>query len=113
MADLPTLLEGNLDSAQCDELFADIVSNTDVTRVKVRLKRSPGNNTMHDVDRSTKIENARRLLLEGAASMVQIHYRYQQSQWCDTLLAHSTGVRLIRMQQHHHFVPPEEPQCEQ
>jgi hypothetical protein len=42
---------------------------------------------------------ARRWLLDGDAGALQIIYRFADRTWCDTLIADTEGVKLLRFEQ--------------
>jgi hypothetical protein len=89
--DLPELRQGELDATQLDTLFADLRQGAEVDHVQVR--GGPGSPRG---DRVVSLDEARQLLRQERTPAVQIRYRYDGQSWCDTLLAHPGGVRLIR-----------------
>ena len=48
-------------------------------------------------DRGIDLETARLGLASGQFRGVQVRYRYEKQEWCDTLLAMPGGVRLVRI----------------
>jgi len=92
-ADLPTLNESLLDRDTLSRLFRDIASCTQVLEVVVKHKPT-------DYVGSGRIglEDACRLIEERAVRGVQVRYFYDGTQWWDTLMVLSPGVRLVRIQ---------------
>ena len=93
MIDQPPLLQGEINQAQLDELFNDLASCAEIANVQVRGRSAAL------PDSTTSLASAQQLINSGEACSVQIRYRHNGVDWCDTLIAQPTGVRLIRMQQ--------------
>ncbi|MCA9290952.1 MAG: hypothetical protein KDA25_07475 [Phycisphaerales bacterium] len=90
---LPPVFEGLLDDDRLAQLIADLSSCTQVLHVQVR-SRGGGS-----ADRTATLDEAAAALRAGDTRSVQIRYRYEGAAWCDTLLAQTGGVRLIRIRQ--------------
>lgn len=81
-----------LDAATVDDLFADLAACTTVHEVLVKGAAH------HPAEAGTcPLDEACRLVQEGRVRGVQIRYRWQDQEWCDTLLVTDRGVRLVRI----------------
>ena len=47
-------------------------------------------------DEATNLSRARELLTAGSAKAIQIRYRFEQQDWCDTLMVGPERIRIIR-----------------
>ncbi len=92
MSEVPTpeLFQGELDDDALDALFADLAACAEIQHIKAR-----------GADETTPLdlESARELLSSGRAKAIQILYRFEGEGWCDTLMAGSDAVRLVRVRQ--------------
>ena len=111
--DLPPVYRGELTSVDVETLFADLAACAEVQHVQVRLNRDPSRDPQGADDGVQRLPGktassqprlglalaeAKQLLANGCAHMIQIRYQHECKSWCDTLLAQPSGVvRLIRM----------------
>lgn len=89
---LPALQQTVLDSATLEALFRDLAQCTQILAVLPK-----GGPQAYASDRGIDLEAARAGLASGAFRGVQVRYRYENQEWCDTLLATPGGVRLVRI----------------
>lgn len=89
---LPALTQAVLDPATLDALFRDLAACTEILAV-VPKTTAQGMVAPLAIDLAT----ARTGLASGQFRGVQIRYRYELKEWCDTLLATPAGVRLVRV----------------
>ncbi len=89
---LPALTQAVLDPATLDALFRDLATCTEI--LSVHPKASPG---AHVGETAITLPAARAGLLAGEFRGVQIRYRYESKEWCDTLLASPGGIRIVRI----------------
>jgi hypothetical protein len=93
---LPDLQQSVLDPDTLAQLFSDLGSLTEILEVIPKALAESY------VPESSEIglDEGRRMLLSGVVRGLQIRYRYQGSQWWDTLLpdAASGGFRIVRIQ---------------
>lgn len=75
-----------------DQLLGDLQALATIHEVQVK-----GGALAHARGAPRDLAAARAALHAGEALGIQIRYRYQQQEWCDTLLRTATGaVRLVR-----------------
>lgn len=91
---LPTIWDKLLDPATLDQYFKDLAGHAEL--ISVLEKNSP---TDYVEDIPMDLAVAREKVMTGDARAVQIRYRFEAQEWCDTLIRHAAGVKLIRMQQ--------------
>jgi hypothetical protein len=90
---LPDLQQTTLDATTLDALFADLAAHAQVLSVVPKL--TP--NAMV-VERVIKLAAAHAGLRDGTLRGVQVRYRFEGREWCDTLIAVPDGnARLVRM----------------
>lgn len=94
MEPLPAIWDKLLDPATLDQYFKDLAAHAEM--ISVQEKQSP---TEYVHENSMDLSAAREKVMSGNARAVQIRYRYEELEWCDTLLCKSSGVKLIRMAQ--------------
>ena len=104
---LPPVFQGLLDNDQLQQIFTDLKACAQVLHVQVRSAGAPR------ADRHASLDEVFQLLQAGQIRSAQIRYRYQDDVWCDTLLAKSDGVRLVRIQQDEGAAGPEEDSLKQ
>lgn len=90
--ELPELREADLDEAALRALFRDLAGATQIA--DIRCKSAPGQRAEPS---RVSPEDALAWLLEGRVRGVQVRYRYDDQDWCDTILATSGGHRVVRM----------------
>ena len=93
-SELPELHQGVLDSATLDQLVVDIETCTEVLEVIPKF----GADSYVGEDEVIDLRKAISMLGEGQLRGVQIRYKYDGSQWWDTLMGTPQGVRLVRIQ---------------
>ena len=88
---LPDVQQAVLDAATLDALFSDLAQCAEVLSVVLKTSRGPV------AEASVSLAAGRAALEEGTARGVQIRYRHEGTEWCDTLLRTPAGVRLVRV----------------
>ena len=91
---LPELTQAVLDDATLDQLFVDLASLTQV--LEVSAKYAERGYVAPEASRLT-LADARVLLARRAVRGVQIRYRYDGTEWWDTLMLTPAGVRIVRI----------------
>lgn len=89
---LPVLQQTVLDAATLEALFRDLAQCTQI--LGVIPKGAP---QAYAAEKGISLDAAREGLVSGAFRGVQVRYRYENQEWCDTLLATPAGVRLVRI----------------
>lgn len=87
----PELQQAELDSATFEQLFVDLMAHAEVLGISAK-----GGATRYAGADSLDLPLARAALLAGTVRGVQIRYRYQDSEWWDTILALNGVFRLVR-----------------
>jgi len=90
--DLPLLYDAVLDVNALEELFDDLAGCTELVSVMVKGVGRPMAKAA-----TLTIEESRRLLMEAGISAVQVRYRFNDCEWCDTIMKQQSGYRLVRM----------------
>lgn len=89
----PPMCDAWLNDAKLAELFDDLAGLTEI--VGIQVKAGP---QVQVSDSQTSLTSARELLNTGQVRGVQIRYRYQGHEWCDTIMRINERYRLIRCQ---------------
>jgi hypothetical protein len=89
---LPALQQTVLDAATLDALFRDLATCTQILAVIPK-----GSAQGYANEKAITLADARVGLDAGSFRGVQVRYRYDDKEWCDTLLATPAGVRLVRI----------------
>ncbi len=89
---LPALTQAVLDPATLDALFRDLATCTEILAVVPKISKQAMTEPV-----AIDLAAARAGLASGRFRGVQIRYRYESKEWCDTLLAASAGLRLVRV----------------
>lgn len=89
---LPAMSDAILDSAAVAALFQDY--RACATALRIQLKSGPGFVLPHSAPSLDEVES---LLLARNLRGVQLHYRFRDQNWCDTLMPVASGVRLVRI----------------
>lgn len=92
---LPELTQGLLDAGTVDRYFADLEACAELEGILVKASAQ----AMVGGQPPTTLSEARALVHGGTVRGVQIRYRYDGSDWCDTLMPSPQGVRLVRLRQ--------------
>jgi hypothetical protein len=90
---LPALQDALLDGDTLEALFRDLGGLVELQEILLK-----GASRSHALEHAASLEEARTALSQGAVIGVQIRYRYQGSDWWDTLLRTPQGIRLVRIQ---------------
>lgn len=96
LADLPPMREAFLCEEQVRQLFADIEAFASEILLMQRLACSV-RASASAMSAAEQLGTAQQSLLAGAISRVQIRYRWDDSQWIDTLERRDSGIRLVRI----------------
>ncbi|HQR05520.1 MAG TPA: hypothetical protein PLN21_01795 [Gemmatales bacterium] len=91
---LPAIWDKLLDSATLDQYFKDLATYAEI--ISVHEKQSPSD---HVGENPIDLPLAREKMMTGEVRAVQIRYRFEDQEWCDTLLHQALGVKLVRMMQ--------------
>lgn len=87
----PEILEAHWDHDQVQSLFDDLQAGAQVEHVQVRCMTDG-----KPSDRTVTLHEAQQLLETKVAKAIQIRYRFEQEQWCDTLMVLPDSVKIIR-----------------
>jgi hypothetical protein len=91
---LPQLHQAELDPATLDQYFADLVACAQIHAV---LPRAAARTPVAAAE-GVSLDEGRQGLRSGALRGVQIRYRYENRDWCDTLVARPGGAaRIVRI----------------
>lgn len=88
---VPMMVEGLIDSNLLRRLFVDL--QTAATISEVREKNGP---LTHSAESAKGVTEVFDRLLAGTARAIQVRYRFDGSDWTDTVFATSTGFRVNR-----------------
>ena len=91
---LPRVHEGHLDKAGLKQLFFDIEHAARFARARLKLATDRNSS-----ETACSLAQAFDALDIGSAVGVQLHYEYKQRLWCDTILRHAGGYRVVRLDQ--------------
>ena len=97
LSELPPMREAILARQEVEDLFLDIEQlATDIQL----MQRSSSTNTDRGqkLDDREKLVDARKALMDGTVSRVQIRYRWQDSLWIDTLKQTPDGFHIVSHQ---------------
>jgi hypothetical protein len=92
--ELPPLHEAVLDAAWLTRLEEDLVTCARIEAVVPR-QRVRG----HAAPASTTLREGFQGLRSGAILGLQVRYQHDGRAWCDTLMPHANGFRLVRIDQ--------------
>lgn len=94
---LPELTHGLLDAGLLKQLFADLASCAQVLEVTAKAGTRRMTTAAAGGGRLS-LDEALALLANRSVRGVQVRYRYDGAEWCDTLLcADGGGWRVVRM----------------
>lgn len=91
---LPTIWDKLLDLSTLDQYFKDLATHAEI--ISVQEKQSP---TEYVHENSLDLSVAREKVMSGEARAVQVRYRFEEQEWCDTLIRQASGIKLVRMLQ--------------
>ena len=86
--------EAFIDPATLEQLFVDLKGAAEVLAV---LAKGGGRDRAHGG--ALTLQEGRELLMSKKAKGLQIRYRYEGSEWWDTLMHTPGGIRIIRIEQ--------------
>ncbi len=89
---LPDVQQSVLDDATLQALFRDLAQFTQILAVIPKMSAAA-----MVAETSLNLENAHDGLRSGAYRGVQVRYRYDNQEWCDTLLNTPAGIKLVRI----------------
>jgi hypothetical protein len=97
LAQLPPMREAVLSIEQIQTLFDDIEKLASDVQV---MQRSAGSRRagVTGGDNAQQLGFAKTALLGGQQQRIQIRYRWQGSQWIDTLASQADGFKLVRIE---------------
>ena len=87
----PKMYEASWQKQQIEQLFEDLQAGAEIQHVQVRTSDGGPQS-----DRAVSIQEAELLFRQGEAKAIQIRYRFENQNWCDTLMVHSDSVRIVR-----------------
>ena len=93
-SDLPPFQQAVLDHDDLDCLLADLDDLTEIVEIRIKA-----HGLQHLSGASHDVLAARALLLQGAASALQIVYRFADRTWCDTLIRDGQQTALLRFEE--------------
>ena len=88
---LPPLQQTVLDGPTTAALFRDLAACTRV--LSITPKTAAAGHTTGTIT----LDAAATGLRDGSLRGVQIRYHYDEREWCDTLIATPTGLRVVRI----------------
>lgn len=89
---LPDVQQAVLDSATLQALFRDLAQFTQILAVIPKMAAAA-----MVAEQGIDLDNARAGLISGTYRGVQVRYRYDNQEWCDTLLNTPAGIKLVRI----------------
>lgn len=93
-APLPDLWNALVDQETLDELIRDLQQHAVI--MGVQEKHAPTEHINEEpVDSTLAIERFR----QGVSRAIQIHYRFDDKNWCDTIIRLGLQYKIVRMQQ--------------
>lgn len=87
LSELPPMRQADLTEGQVNDLFSDVASCAKDVRLMMRSKNSAASN----------LHSAKKAILSGSVSRLQIRYRWEGKYWIDTLQSIPGGFQLIRI----------------
>ena len=90
---LPEMREAVLSNDDLAALVADLQALTQIQSVIGKAGAR-----QHSSDSPLTIETAAARLTTGTLPAAQVHYRYDGSEWTDTLIRSPQGIKLVRCQ---------------
>lgn len=94
MAPLPTLWDKLLDPETLEQYFNDLATYAQI--ISLQEKQSPDEYVREN---TISLLEAHEKVISGSVRAIQIRYRFEQQEWCDTLIRQKSGVKLVRMAQ--------------
>lgn len=88
---IPPMNDAVLTHEQVAALFRDLEALVTILEITVKGRRG----TMDSAPQS--LAKARQLLMSREAFGVQVRYRHEDQDWCDTLIPVDGGIRLVRI----------------
>ena len=90
---LPPLQQTVLDPATVQDLFRDLAACTQIIAIRPKT-RAEGH---IDAAATLTLDDAAAGLRDGSFRAVQVRYRYEDQEWCDTLMSTPAGLRVVRI----------------
>jgi hypothetical protein len=90
---VPILVENVVDADLLRQLFADLTQHAQM--LSIQEKADP---TAYTQSAPLTLEDALSRLLGPAPTRIQLRYRFDQTEWIDTILTTPTGYRVLRCQ---------------
>jgi len=87
LSELPPMRQADLTEDQVADLFSDVASCAKDVRLMMRSKNSV----------AADLQSAKKAILSGSVSRLQIRYRWEGKYWIDTLQVVPGGIQLIRI----------------
>lgn len=88
---LPELTQAVLDPATLEALVLDLCSQTQILSVSTKQGEQ-----RHARGTELSLPEAVEALRQGELRGVQVHYRWQDQEWLDTLLRGPEGIKIVR-----------------
>lgn len=97
LSELPPMCESLLSKEQIEQLFSDIELLASNVLLMQRLPNAQ-RTSASSVASADQLKTAMISLVAGTIARVQIRYRWEESNWIDTLERSDNGFRLVRIQ---------------
>ena len=91
LPNLPPISQATITAGDIEALFSDLRQYAETTHVQIQ-EQSP---TRGDV--MVSLADALRAIQRGSAQRIQVRYKFDESQWCDTLIKSASAWRLVRI----------------
>ncbi len=92
---LPPVHDAVLDDTFVERLFADVGACTELLSVSTK---GGAERPAEAQSLSLSLERAQHALATGAVHGVQLRYRHEGREWCDTILRQPAGYRVVRIE---------------
>lgn len=93
-APLPALHQGTLDAGSLEQLLSDLTALTEMLEILPKFDAEERITERHRLD----LEEAAALLRERRVRAIQFRYRYQGSEWWDTVQVRPKGWSVVRIE---------------
>ena len=97
LSELPPMCESLLSKEQIEQLFSDIELLASNVLLMQRLPNAQ-RTSASSVASADQLKTVMLSLVAGTIARVQIRYRWEESNWIDTLERSENGFRLVRIQ---------------
>ena len=92
------LEEGELKGNELEAYFGDLAECADVTSIRVR-----GGHSRFSDGAAPDLKAAHEAITRGEVRAVQIRYRFEGQEWCDSLMVQEDSTRLVRSKTPRHL----------